>query len=467
MEVHAGFLSLVPPVFAIVLALWKKRVLPALFLGIVTAQVVLGLEQPGRIPFRTLDHMVGIAGEPGNLRLIVFSFLIGGLLRLIRDVGGFEAFAATIEHHRIRIDRRSAFGTTWLLGASLFLEAWSNVLINGTTVAPLYDRLGISRQRMAYFIHTIGVAVVAMVPVNGWAAFYMGLLIAQGVDEPFRFLLESIPFMLYSWISLALVLYVMVSNLTIGPIRRFDEAAKAAASERTSDDSHAVASNEQGGHGQRLMFMLVPILTLVVVVFASLYLTGNGDITRGDGSKSVLYAVASGVLVAAVLLIATGRMGFLEVEEKLVDGMQSFFSVGILIVFALSLGDLCQQLGTGNYVASLVGEKLPGALLPALIFGLGAAMSFATGTSYGTFSIMVPIALPIAGPAGIDPALMFGAVIAGGLFGDNCSPISDTTIVTSIGAGVEIIDHVRTQLPYALISGSLTIAGFLLLGVLR
>ncbi|MCG8547632.1 MAG: hypothetical protein MJE12_25835, partial [Alphaproteobacteria bacterium] len=182
MTAEYGLLSLAPPVLAIALAIWKKRVLPALFAGIFSAQLVLHGDNFLAAPFATLDHMVGVATVPGNFRLILFSFLIGGLLKLIKEVNGFEAFAAAIERHRISINKRSAFGTTWFLGVSLFLEGWSNFLINGTTVAPLYDRLGLSRERMAYFVHTIGIAVVSMVPINSWAAFYMGLLMAQGVE---------------------------------------------------------------------------------------------------------------------------------------------------------------------------------------------------------------------------------------------------------------------------------------------
>ena len=463
MAADAGLLSLMPPVLAIALAMWKKRVLLALFAGIFAAHLVLRADNIAVAPFAMLDHMVSVATVPGNFRLILFSLLIGSLLKLIKDVNGFEAFAAAIERRRIKIDRRSAFGTTYFLGAGLFLEGWSNFLINATTVAPLYDRLGISRERLAYFVHTVGIAVVSMVPINSWAAFYMGLLMAQGVDEPFGFLLKAIPFMLYSWISLFVVLYAMLSGMTIGPMRRFDEAAAAAAAARHRDESQQDEPDRKAG---RIEYMVVPVITLVVVVLASLYLTGGGDITAGDGSKSVLYAVATSVVATALVLLARRENTFLEIEEKIVEGMSEFFPVGILVVFALSLGDLTQQLGTGVFVAGLVGDFLPLFVLPALIFVLGAGMSFATGTSYGTFSIMVPIALPLAAATGISPEMMFGAVIAGGLFGDNCSPISDSTIVTCIGAEVQIIDHVTTQLPYALVSAAITVAAFLILGAL-
>ena len=460
MLADAAYLSLIPPSLAIILAMWKKRVLPALFLGILAAHIVLSGKNVLAVPFSLLDHMVSVATEPGNFRLILFSLLIGGLLKLIKDVNGFDALAATIERRRIAINHKTAFGTTFALGASLFLEGWSNYLINCTSVAPLYDRLGVSRQRMAYFVHTIGIAVVSMVPINGWAAFYMGLLMAQGVSEPFGFLLHSIPYMFYSWISLFLILYVMLSGMTIGPMRRFDEVAAANLRSMEPVESEPVHSQA------KIEYMLVPIVTLIVSVVASLYITGDGDIARGDGSKAVLYAVVLATVAVSILMLAKRDRGFVEIEEKLVEGVSEFLPMGVLIVFALSLGDLTGQLGTGTFVAGTIGDFLPEFVMPALIFVLGAGMSFATGTSYGTFAIMLPIALPLSVATGISPELMFGAVIAGGLFGDNCSPISDSTIVTSIGAEVEIIDHVNTQLPYALIAGAVTIMAFLILGAL-
>lgn len=466
MESEYGILSLLPPVATIAIAIVKKRVLPALLVGILVAHLLLNSSSVLVSPFKMLDHMVTIVGEPANFRLILFSLMIGGLLKLINHANGFEAFAATLERRRVSIDRKTAFGTTYILGAGLFLEVWSNVLINATTVAPLYDRLGISRQRMAYFIHTIGVGVVSMVPINSWAAFYMGLLVVQGVVDPFKFLLESIPFMLYSWISLLLVLYVMFSGLTIGPMRRFDQKAYANRQRHASLRSTIQEPAKEREMGGGVEYLLVPIATLVLVVFISLYLTGNGEVAQGDGSRSVLYAVAVAIAVISVQLLLRGEHRFLQLEETFLKGMIEFLPVGILIVFALSLGDLTQQLGTGTYLASLSVETLPPMVLPALVFVVGAGMSFATGTSYGTFSIMVPIALPLANASGIDCELMFGAVIAGGLFGDNCSPISDTTIVTAMGAKVEVIDHVWSQFPYATIAGSLALVGFLILGAL-
>jgi len=459
---NIGWLSLLPPVLAISLALWKKRVLPALFLGVFSSLVILNLDKPLLAPFATLEHMVKISGEPGNLKIIFFSLMMGGFLKLIKDANGFKAFAHAIERRQKQFSPKTAYSLTSVLGISLFLEGWSNLLINSTVVSPLYDRLKISRQRMAYFIHTIGCCVVAMVPVNGWAAFYMGLLRGQGIEQPFEFLLGSIPFMLYCWISLILVFVVMTTGFTIGPMKQFDQRAW----EGQSTDQ---VGNEDSNNGitPRTIYMIVPILTMVIGVITSLYLTGNGSISQGKGASSILYGVMLGIVAIIGLLLYFKALNFIEIEKRFVKGMAEFFDVAILLVLALTIGDLCKALGTGVFVGQIAQDALPIQLMPALIFALGAGISFATGTSYGTFSILTPIAIPLALATNTDPMLMFGACIAGGLFGDNCSPISDSTIITSVGAKVKVIDHVQTQLPYALISGAITLLGFVVLGYLR
>ena len=219
-----GWLSLLPPILAISFALWMKRVIPALFLGVLSAQLVLNLDRFYLAPFTTLDHLVNIATDSGNLKIIFFSLMMGGFLKLIKDANGFKAFAHAVENHNRNFGPKTAYTATSAIGVTLFLEGWSNLLINSTVVGSLYDRLKISRQRMAYFVHTLGACVVAMVPINGWAAFYMGLLRGQGIENPFEFLLNAIPFMLYCWVSIALVFFVMATGLTIGPLKKFEKA---------------------------------------------------------------------------------------------------------------------------------------------------------------------------------------------------------------------------------------------------
>lgn len=453
-----GALSVVPAALAIVFALSTKRALPALLLGTLSAHAILAGADFLLFPIRAIDQLIRIAANPANFGLIFFSVAVGSLLKLIGRGRGFEAVALAIERRRSGYGRRTAYTLNFVLGAALFMETWSNVLVSGTTLGPIYDRLKISRERLAYFTHTIGITVVSMILVNTWGAFYIGLLSAQGVAEPFDFAVRSIPFMLYGWCSIALIALVMITGLSIGPMRAAERAAPRVHAESASLDETL------RGDKPRLTFFFIPVGVLLATLLASLYFTGGGDLTRGDGTASGVYAVVAAIGAAALLARFQAGVGLTEIETTIVTGMRDFFEVAILIVLALAIGSACRDLGTGQFVAQLAGEAMPAAVLPALVFVTGAIMSFATGTSYGTFSVMVPIALPMAPAAHLDPALMFGACIAGGVFGDNCSPISDTSIVTGMGAGVAVVDHVRTQLPYALIAAGAATVGYLVLG---
>ncbi|MGH8159764.1 MAG: Na+/H+ antiporter NhaC family protein [Rhodanobacter sp.] len=466
---HAlGLLSLVPPLVAISLAFLTKRIIPSLLAGVFAAVVLLHLGQFWLAPFRTLDYMAKVASDIENLELIAFSVVVGALLKLIRDANGFATFAHTIERLRKNYGRGTVYGVTFTLSSVVFLECWSNILISGTTMAPLYDRLGISRQRLAYFIHTIGLNIVAMVVINGWGAFYLSVLRAQNVSHPFNLIISAMPFNLYSWISLALVVVVMVTGLTIGPMKKFEAAAQLR--ETTSSiDAHELDDivPPESATKPKLAYLFLPVATLIVTMVTSLYSTGHGDITRGDGSASILYAAALATGVLAVKLLIDRVYSFVEIEQKILAGMREFFDVSLLIVIALSLGGLCKDIGTGPYISQIVQATLPTVLVPAMIFIGAAVMSFATGTSYGTLAIMVPIVLPMSAATGLGAPLLFAATLSGAIFGDNTSPINDNAIITSMASGATVLDHVRSQMPYALIAATLSVIGFVILAAFR
>jgi len=459
-----GLLSLVPPVVAIALAVWTKRINSSMLAGVLAAEVILHLNAPWLAPFRALDYMSEVATDLDNLQLIAFSLIVGGMLKLIRDARGFVAFAQAIERVRSHYGKGTVYGLTYGLGVAVFLECWSNILINGTTLAPLYDRLGISRERLAYFIHTIGLNAVAMIVINGWGAFYMSLLSAQDIDRPFQLIVSALPYNLYGWASLIMVAVVMATGLTIGPMRA---AEAAAVTRRATAVASVVASGDPDPptFKPKLSYMLLPIATLMATMLTSLYITGNGDITAGAGTASILYAVvmATGVIGAQLCIDRVFTFG--EVEQKTVQGMQEFFDISLLIVLALSLGELCKDLGTGVYISQVAQGALPLFLVPAVVFVLGSLMSFATGTSYGTLAVMVPLILPMAEGTGLGAAVLFGACLSGAIFGDNTSPINDNSIITSMATGVPVIDHVRTQMPYALITAAISAVGFIVVGL--
>ena len=457
-----GALSVVPAALAIVFALSTKRALPALLLGILSAHAILAGADFLLFPIRAVDQLIAIAANPANFGLIFFSVAVGALLKLIGWGRGFEAVALASRDGARDTASRTAYTLNFVLGAALFMETWSNVLVSGTTLGPIYDRLSISRERLAYFTHTIGITVVSMILVNTWGAFYIGLLSAQGVAEPFDFAVRSIPFMLYGWCSISLIALVMITGLSIGPMRA---AERVSAAGRQRADQPRPREKPLPGGKPRLTFFFIPVGVLLVT--SGCEPAFHGRRRSHARRRHCLRCVCSGRgdrLRRRYLPDCRQASGWRKSKTTIVSGMRDFFEVAILIVLALAIGVGVPRLGTGQFVAQLAGETMPAAVLPALVFVTGAIMSFATGTSYGTFSIMVPIALPMAARAHLDPALLFGACIAGGVFGDNCSPISDTSIVTGMGAGVAVVDHVRTQLPYALMAAGAATVGYLVLG---
>lgn len=460
-----GVLSLIPPVAAIGLALWKKQLLPALFLGVWIAEIIL---TGGRVLpsfFRTMDDALRVSSAKGNFEIIVFSLLVGALLALIRESNGFQGFIGLVEKTRLLRSKRGVYPLTFLLGISIFIECYSSILVNGFLMRPIYDRLRISRERLAYFLHTVSINFVAIVIVNSWGAFYMSLLTTQDVKSPMGLLVGALPYSYYCLSSLALVAIVMSTGLTIGPMRAAEKAASAGGP--ADGEASAAAAGLGGGRPgvkPHALYMIVPVAVLLVMVFVGLYVTGDGNIIKGSGSSSIFYAAIIAIFAASALLLAKKAFRFGEIIDILFKGMGELLPVAVLLVFALTLGDVSRQLGTGMFLAGVAKQGLPAFLLPALLFALGCVISFATGTSYGTFAILIPIALPMASVLGIKPALAFAACISGGVFGDNCSPVSDTSIVTGMAARVKVVDHIRTQLPYALIAASVALVLFAMAG---
>ncbi len=450
-----GWISILPPLVALGIALWKKQIIPALLVGCLAGEFILISSNFSNVFFHFLERSVQVGGAEGNLKLIVFSLFIGGLIALIEESGGFAGFIKYLEKRPGFASKRGSFLLTWIIGIVIIFECWGNILINGTTLKSLYDKLGLSREKLAYFIHTIAINVVAVAIINSWGAYYMSVLSTQDVQNPFSLVLSSIPYNFYSISSLLLVAIVMITGKDIGPM-----------STTTTREANSIREGVAGSKGS-ISNLLVPVGAMIVTLMATLYYTGEGTFSNGSGTTAVFYGVIFALVAVSVLILAKRELSLAQLMETFFQGVGKFTSVGVLLVLALVLGELCKELGTGLYIAELAKQNVPTFLVPALIFIISGIMAFSTGTSYGTFAIMFPIALPIASLTGIEPSILIGASLSGGIFGDNCSPISDTSIVTSIASEVEVVQHVRTQLPYALIAGSFAIICFLIVGLIE
>jgi tetracycline resistance efflux pump len=460
--IDPGWLSLLPPALAIGLALATRQVYLALFTGIWLGYLLMRGGDPGAALAAAIDGAVAVLASPGDARVVVFTLVIGAFILTLERSGAVTGFIRFLESRRWVTSGRRAQWLTLAIGLVIFIESNITVLVAGTVGRPLFDRFRMAREKLAYLIDSTSAPICMLIPLNAWGAFNLGLLDGLAVEEPLRVLLAAIPLNLYALCAVALTLFTVARNFNPGPMA----AAEARAS--VVDD----ARNRQGpallgeSAPPRLLNMLLPVAVLVGAMPFFLWLTGDGDLLAGSGSTSVLWASLTALAVISVLVLWQRSASLDTLTRTWMEGAGQMLPLAIILVLALALGTVSKALGTGAYVAGLVGDAIPAALLPPCLFLAAAAIAFSVGSSWGTFSIMLPIAVPVASALQVDPAMFVAAVLSGGVFGDHSSPISDTTIVSSLAAGTEHIDHVRTQLPYALIAGGVSALGFLVLGAL-
>ncbi len=451
------WLSVLPPLVAIGVVFWQKEVILALVLALLTAEGLLLWQQQGllwQIPIAGTERLVTVAGEPGNLRILLFSVLIGGLLSLMRDSGGLSAMVQRLIHSGIATTPRRASGLTFMTGVVVFIESNLSVLTSGILARGLFDKFRLSRARLAYIIDSTSAPVCILVLLNGWGAFVLALLSQYDLPQSASSILwGTVPFNLYAWLTLGLVLYTILSGRTHGPMAQADREVRTAPSESTP-----IAAT-------KARFMWLPLLTLVGSMLAFMCWTGQGQLAQGSGSRSVLYATVLALAVIYALLLLHRQMSHAEIVATAFRGMGDILPLVTIVLLSLALGASLQALGTGVFVAGIVGDYLPPSMVVPALFIAGAVISFTTGTSWGTFAILIPIGVPLIHSLGLPPSLVIAAILGGGIFGDHCSPISDTTAVSSLAAGCDLLTHVRTQLPYALAAGAVTLLGYWLLSL--
>ncbi|WP_193164809.1 Na+/H+ antiporter NhaC family protein [Microbulbifer hainanensis] len=455
------WITLLPPFIAIGLALFTRQVYLALFAGIWLGYYLLN--QSGVLPSlaEALDGVLAVLASPGDARVVMFTLVIGAFIVTLERCGAVSGFVQFLDRSRWVTNGKRAQWMAWLVGIIIFIESNITVLVAGTVSRPLFDRFKVSREKLAYIIDSTSAPICMLIPLNAWGAFNLGLLQGLDVTDPLKVLLASIPLNIYAITAVAMTAFAISRNYNPGPM--------AAAEARTVEDAKdgldiPSAIGERKHVKPRLMNMLLPVLTLILAMPIGLWITGDGHIFSGSGSTSVLWASLAALTVVSVLVMIQRSMTLDELSHTWMEGAGRMLPLAIILVLALALGSVSKTLGTGDYVAGMVGDSIPAALLPLAIFLVSGVIAFSVGSSWGTFSIMLPIAVPVATAMNVDPTLFVAAVLSGGVFGDHASPISDTTIVSSLAAGTEHIDHVRTQLPYALRAGAISAVGFVLLG---
>lgn len=465
-----NWMSVLPPLLAIALAIITRQVILSLSIGIWVGFSILHGVNPLAGLALAIEGVVYVFADAGDTRVLMFTLIIGGLIATIEKSGGVRGFIHLLERRHWVTNGVRAQWLAWGVGIVVFIESNITLLVAGAISRPLFDRYRISREKLAYIIDSTSAPICIMIPLNAWGAVVIGLLGAAAIDAPINVFLLAIPFNFYPIAAILVSALVIWRNIDIGPMR--------AAQQRTSRgellwpnatpmvDPAILGTQEEGTDRDKARFMLLPIAVMVVSMPIGLLITGNGVLSAGSGSTSVLWAVLAALATAWGLVLGHGRGTLDELMHTFLRGAGGLLPVALILLFALALGDVANLLGTGAYVAQLAEETIPAAILLPLLFLLSGFIAFSIGSSWGTFAIMIPLAMQIAISMDYSTSLFLAAVLSGSVFGDHASPISDTTVVASMASATDHIDHVRTQLPYALISAGIATVAFFVVGLL-
>jgi Na+/H+ antiporter NhaC len=458
-------LSLLPIAVTLVVALLSRNVLAGLAVGLFTGVLMISAADPlTAAGLLVTDHLVPQLMDSYNAAVLVLLVFIGGFVALMEHSGGGAAFARDVT--RWLTTRARLQLAAWSGGILIFFSDLGTPLIVGPVFRSLADKLGMSRQKLAFIIDSTASPVAILIPFIGWGVYIMSLLQQQfeqlGVGESdFTAFIRAIPFQLYAWLAVLMTPWLAFLKLDYGAMAQAEQTARkpgesVIATPVSTDDDRA-----------RAYFIWLPLLVLAAILGWMLVPLGFpfGRVSGGDFRAALSVAYLGAALTLITLLMMTGARNLLSSLALYFEGMSRMMQVAIMLVLAWALSDVGAELGSAEYIAGVAAAGVPGWLIPLMVFAFSAMISFATGSSWGTFAIMFPLALPAALATDAQLFVTIGAVLSGGLFGDHSSPISETTILSATGADCEQYDHFRTQLPYALSNGGLAALGFLLAGI--
>ena len=464
-----GFWSVVPPLLTIVLALVTKNVFISLMLGIFCGSMVMcGGDIFGGIneAFYSFIHTFE---SNGNTIIIMSFLLIGALIHLIEVSGGIDGFTEVMLKKQALIkSERGACFFTWLLGVVIFTSGSLSCMVTGSVARPVNDALKVPHEKAAFLIHTTSTPWCVLLPLSGWLAAMTGYFTSGGVaeEESIMMLIKSIPLNFYCIIAVFGALAVALFNINIGPMKKAEQRVReTGALDAPGHGTQLAAGKDKVANVKpRAKNMLVPMAVLILGILAVLMITGNGNPTQGSGNQALLWGCILALITMCVMCVVEKLYNVEQVINEAFKGMSSMLSVAAILMLGFTMGNMVKALDTGNYLTSIFMGVLTPALLPFLTFLLCLILSFATGTSMGTMAIMAVICFPMAINMGISIPLVGGALFGGSIFGDHCSPISDTTIMSCATSGCDIIDHVKTQIPYTAICAGVSAVLYIILG---
>ncbi len=494
-----GIFTLIPPIVAILLAFITKNVVISLFIGVLSGGFILnltGFNVFGALTQAFLDFInraLNSLSDPWNAGIVMQVLVIGGVINLVAKMGGAKAIAEALA--KKAKTAKSAQLITWFLGICVFFDDYANSLIVGPIMRPVADKMKISRERLAFIIDATAAPIAGLAIISTWIGLEVSL-ISEGFESigveasGFGVFLQTIPYRFYNILILAFIVITIITLREFGPMRKAEISARKL-KDLTNEEiavtsSHMDELEPKEGVKLSIWNAIVPIGALIISAIVAFYYSGYSSIMAGDdiaikaivtnsplsfkailevfaasdASIALLQSAIFSTVVAIVMAVWKKIFTISEAIEVWIDGMKGLIITAVILILAWSLGSVIKELGAAEYLVEALNGAIPAFLLPSLIFILGAIISFSTGSAYGTMSILMPLAIPLAYK--INPEMSFvivstSAVLTGAIFGDHCSPISDTTILSSMGAGCSHIDHVKTQMWYALFVAAITI----------
>ncbi|CDM69743.1 Na+/H+ antiporter [Clostridium bornimense] len=500
-----GVLTLLPPLIAIILAFITKNVIVSLFIGLISGAFLISLVDSTVINaiFITIteivQRMINALADPWNAGIVLQVLVIGGIIALVAKMGGAKAIAEALA--KKAKGPISAQIITWILGLLVFFDDYANSLIVGPIMRPVTDKMKISREKLAFIIDATAAPISGIAIISTWVGYELTLIkdafaaIGQEVDG-FSVFLQTIPYRFYNILILCFIVYTILMKREFGSMYKAEVRARTTGkvlSNGNIESTEEHAELEPKANVKLSIWnAIIPIGVLIVGAVIGFYLNGKSIVMSGDDTAAidiirnspmslrsiqtcfgkadasiVLFQSALLASIVAIVMAASKKIFTVgEAIETWIEGMKPLIITAVILVLAWALTGVIKDLGTGDYLVSILSDKIPAFILPSIIFILGAIISFATGTAYGTMGILMPLAIPLAFSVGSGSMnlviISASAVLTGAVFGDHCSPISDTTILSSTGAGCNHIEHVRTQMPYALSVAAISIlAGYI------
>jgi Na+/H+ antiporter NhaC len=474
------WIVLLPPIIAIALALWTRQVFLSLLTGLWFGTTILAGGNPVLGLRELADQMVGVFGDAGNTRVVFFCMLVGGLIALVQASGGVSGFIAFAQNRGWGTTRRGAELLAVFTGIVVFVESSITTLVVGAVSRPFFDKLKLPREKLAYYCDATSAPVCMMIPLNGWGAYLLGLLAAQGIAVgAVGLLVEALFYNFFCILAILFALFLAVTGKGWGLMRKAEVRA-AEKGHLTRPGSVPMIADEVAtiapvdGAPEHARDFFIPLAVMIASIFGGLWITGGGNIMEGSGSTAVLWAVGLGIL-AGMILYAIPRkrnkdgrrsvMSMPQSTDMVLKGSMGLVPVTLLIILAFAIGQVSRELEMGPYLVSLIEGTGGTWWMPAVVFLVACFVSFTLGSSWTTFAIVLPVALPLAEGLGLPSALMLGAVLSGGVFGDHASPLSDTSIISSMASACDHVDHVNTQMPYALALAAASTVLFLVAGL--